>query len=40
MEKGLEIARLEDARKLKSLGISREIIVKATGLSFETVETL
>ena len=35
LEKGLE-----DARKLKSLGVSTEIIVQATGLPSETVENL
>lgn len=40
LEKGMEAARLEDARKLKSLGVSREIIIKATGLSSEAVEKL
>lgn len=40
LEKGMEKARLEDARKLKSLGVSIDIIVKATGISREIVETL
>jgi predicted transposase/invertase (TIGR01784 family) len=40
LEKGMEIARLEDARKLKSLGVANDIIVKATGLSCEAVEKL
>jgi predicted transposase/invertase (TIGR01784 family) len=40
MEKGMELARLEDARRLKALGVSVEIISEATGLSGEAVETL
>jgi predicted transposase/invertase (TIGR01784 family) len=40
IEKGIGIARLEDARRLKSLGVSSDIIIKATGLSGEIVETL
>jgi len=39
-KEGMELARLEDARKFKSLGVSTEIIIEATGLSLETVETL
>ncbi|OHD24471.1 MAG: hypothetical protein A2Y38_07070 [Spirochaetes bacterium GWB1_59_5] len=40
MRQGIEVAKLEDARKLKSLGVSNEIIVQATGLSSEIVNTL
>jgi len=40
LEKGKELARLEDARKFKSLGVSTEIIVQATGLPSKIVENL
>jgi predicted transposase/invertase (TIGR01784 family) len=39
-KEGMELARLEDARKFKSLGVSNEIILQATGLSIETVDEL
>ena len=32
--------KLENARNLKSLGVSTEIIMKATGLSAEEIEKL
>lgn len=37
---GRESAKLEDAAKLKALGVSVEIISQATGLSIETIEGL
>ena len=37
---GRESAKLEDAAKLKALGVSVEIISQATGLSVETIENL
>ena len=40
IEKGAEQAHLNDARSLKSLGVSTDIIVKATGLPSEIVEGL
>jgi len=40
MEKSLKMDKLEDARKLKSLGFSRGIVIKATKPSSEIVETL
>ena len=40
LEKGREEAKLEDAAKLKQLGVAVEIISQATGLSVETIEKL
>ena len=39
-EEGAKGARLEDARRLKELGVDLEIISKATGLSIETIREL
>ena len=39
-EEGAKGARLEDARRLKELGVDLEIISKATGLSVETISDL
>ena len=33
-------ARLDNARNLKNLGVSTDIIMKATGLSFEEINKL
>ena len=40
LEKGREEAKLEDAAKLKQLGVVVEIISQATGLSVEAIEKL
>lgn len=40
IEKGSENARVETARRLKSLGLDTDIIRKATGLSPERIESL
>ena len=40
LEKGREEAKLEDAAKLKQLGVAVEIISQATGLSVEAIEKL
>ncbi|MBE6215698.1 MAG: Rpn family recombination-promoting nuclease/putative transposase [Bacteroidales bacterium] len=40
LEKGREEAKLEDARRLKELGVGVDIISQATGLSQETIESL
>ena len=40
MEKGAEQAHMNGARFLKALGVSTNIIVKATGLSREIVDAL
>ena len=37
---GREEAKLEDARRLKELGVGVEIISQATGLPVETIENL
>ena len=37
---GREEAKLEDARRLKELGVGVDIISQATGLSQETIESL
>ena len=37
---GRQEAKLEDARRLKELGVGVDIISQATGLSFETIESL
>jgi predicted transposase/invertase (TIGR01784 family) len=39
-EDGREEAKLEDARRLKELGVGVDIISQATGLSQETIESL
>ena len=39
-EEGMHCAKLEDAKHLKDLGVSLDIIVEATGLPLETVESL
>ena len=39
-EEGREAAKIEDAKKLKELGVSVDIIAKATGLSVETIINL
>ena len=39
-EEGQEEAKLEDAAKLKQLGVAVEIISQATGLSVEAIEKL
>ena len=36
-EEGREAAKIEDAKKLKELGVSIDVIAKATGLSVETI---
>jgi len=40
MQQGIELAKLEDARRFKTLGVDLETIVEATGLTIETVEKL
>ena len=40
LEKGRQEAKLEDARRLKELGVGVDIISQATGLSVETIESL
>lgn len=40
MEKGMEKEKQENARNLKNLGVSVEIIAKATGLTEEQVQAL
>ena len=37
---GREEAKLEDARRLKELGVTVEIISQATGLSIEIIDSL
>ena len=39
-DEGREEAKLEDARRLKELGVGVDIISQATGLSVETIESL
>lgn len=39
-EEGREEAKLEDAAKLKQLGVAVEIISQATGLSVEAIKKL
>ena len=40
LAEGREAAKIEDAKKLKELGVSIDIIAKATGLSVETIINL
>ena len=40
MEKGMEKGKLEDAQNLKRLGVSVDIIAKATGLKVDEIEAL
>ena len=40
MKEGIKEAKLEDARNLKALGVSDEIIAQATGLPLEAVKSL
>ena len=40
MEIGREEAKLEDARRLKELGVGVDIISQATGLSVDIIESL
>ncbi len=40
IEKGIEKGKLEDARNFKKLGVSSDIISKATGLSIKEIEKL
>ena len=40
MKEGVAKGKLEDAQNLKHLGVSMDIIVKATGLSMEDIEKL
>ena len=40
MREGREKGKLEDAQNLKHLGVSMDIIAKATGLSMEDIEKL
>ena len=40
LAQGREEAKLEDALRLKQLGVAMDIIVKATGLSSEVIEKL
>ena len=39
-ERGREEAKLEDALRLKQLGVAMDIIAQATGLSSEVIEKL
>ena len=40
LEKGIYKEKTENARKLKELGVSPDLISKATGLSIEEIEKL
>ena len=40
MKEGVAKGKLEDAQNLKHLGVSMDIIAKATGLSMEDIEKL
>ena len=40
MEKGRAEERLENARKMKHLGVAKEIIAQVTGLSYDEVESI
>ena len=40
MREGIKEGKLETAKKMKSLGVSTDIIVEATGLSLEEIAEL
>ena len=40
MKEGMAKSKLEDAQNLKRLGVSTDIIAKATGLSLEEIASL
>lgn len=40
LEEGIQKAKLEDAENLLKLGVSEDIIIKATGLSIEQIDEI